>query len=67
MGHAHTPPELPEIVDEAGDSPSWLPWLGVGLFVLAGLGIFLCHGEGHSAAADDAVQEPAAADAPAAE
>lgn len=34
MSHAHTPPELPEITDEAGDTPSWVPMLGVALFVL---------------------------------
>lgn len=35
MSHAHTPPELPEIVDEAGDTPRWVPLLGAALFVLA--------------------------------
>ena len=35
MSHAHTPPELPEITDEAGDTPSWVPMLGAALFVLA--------------------------------
>ena len=34
MSHAHTPPQLPEVTDEAGDSPRWLPWLGIALFVL---------------------------------
>jgi hypothetical protein len=28
-------PTIPEVVDEAGDSPAWLPWLGVALFCLA--------------------------------
>ncbi len=34
MSHAPTPPELPEVTDEAGDTPSWVPLLGVALFVL---------------------------------
>jgi hypothetical protein len=63
MGHAHTPPELPEITDEAGDSPKWLPWLGVALFAL-GIGcVALCHGshgDETGAAEADAAQEPAA-------
>ena len=33
--HAHAQgPQLPTVVDEAGDSPKWLPWLGIGLFCL---------------------------------
>jgi hypothetical protein len=28
-------PEIPEVTDEAGDSPEWVPMLGVGLLVLA--------------------------------
>ena len=34
MSHAHTPPQLPDITDEAGDTPGWVPLLGVALFVL---------------------------------
>ncbi len=62
MGHAHTPPELPEITDEAGDSPKWLPGLGLALFVVAALGITLCHGDsgGEGEAAAETAQEPAA-------
>jgi|GEM_PF-6912472 len=43
MGHAHTPPELPEITDEAGDSPTWLPLLGVLLFALGIGSVVYCH------------------------
>ena len=25
------PPHLPTVVDEAGASPAWVPWLGLGL------------------------------------
>lgn len=28
-GHAHPPPGIPEIKDEAGDTPPWVPKLGV--------------------------------------
>lgn len=31
------PPALPDIVDEAADTPTWLPWLGFALLVLAAL------------------------------
>jgi len=31
MSESKEPPRLPDIVDEAGPSPGWLPWLGIGL------------------------------------
>lgn len=34
MGHGNHPPAIPEVKDEAGASPSWLPLLGLGLFAL---------------------------------
>jgi hypothetical protein len=34
MSHAHTPPQLPDVTDEAGETPSWVPVLGVVLFAL---------------------------------
>lgn len=37
MSASHEAPGLPEVKDEAGDSPRWLPWLGVGLFCLAAM------------------------------
>jgi hypothetical protein len=43
MGHANTPPQLPEVRDEAGDTPRWVPVLGVLLFALATLTIVICH------------------------
>ena len=37
-GQAHPPPGIPEVKDEAGDTPSWVPKLGVFLgLLLAGL------------------------------
>ena len=35
--HPKTPPALPTVVDEAGDTPNWVPALGVGLFALVAL------------------------------
>lgn len=29
--HANTPPTIPEITDEAGNTPAWVPMLGAGL------------------------------------
>ena len=62
MGHAETPPQLPEVTDEAGNTPRWVPLLGVGLFVLAVLSIVVCHSGADSEAA--AEPEAAAAAAP---
>jgi hypothetical protein len=61
MGHAHTPPQLPEVTDEAGNSPGWLPWLGIGLFVLAVIGITVSHrsSEAEEAPSDDPAAEAA--------
>ena len=60
--HAHGP-QLPVVVDEAGDSPKWLPWLGIGLFCLIAL---LVAGKRAMPAAggaeDTAADEPTAAE-----
>lgn len=37
MPLSKTPPGLPDVYDEAGDSPSWLPALGLGLLALLAL------------------------------
>ena len=34
MTSHHEPPQLPVVVDEAGDSPRWLPFVGLGLLCL---------------------------------
>lgn len=31
MSETHEPPGLPNVVDEAGDTPSWVPKLGLAL------------------------------------
>jgi hypothetical protein len=43
MGHANTPPQLPEVRDEAGDTPRWVPVLGALLFVIAAAAIVVRH------------------------
>ncbi|MET0386345.1 MAG: hypothetical protein ABW321_10325 [Polyangiales bacterium] len=37
MAHSKDPPSLPKVVDEAGDTPSWVPALGLALFALLAL------------------------------
>ncbi|HMI92509.1 MAG TPA: hypothetical protein VK509_14140 [Polyangiales bacterium] len=41
MSHSKEPPQLPDVVDEAGASPSWVPLLGFGLLCLFALVIAL--------------------------
>jgi hypothetical protein len=40
MSHSKSPPSLPQIVDEAGDSPRWLPLLGAFVFALLAFMVF---------------------------
>lgn len=44
MGHAETPPQLPEVTDEAGNTPRWVPLLGLVLFLASVAAIVVCHG-----------------------
>jgi hypothetical protein len=62
MGHANTPPQIPEVTDEAGDSPKWLPMLGVA--VLAALVAWAVLSHSGAAGEEDV---PAAEGEPAAE
>jgi hypothetical protein len=73
--HAHPAPSLPQIVDEAGETPNWVPALGVGLLAIACLlgaaRLAMNDGKPDAAPVDDAVAaapegEAAPADAPAA-
>jgi len=41
MSHSKAPPQLPDVVDEAGATPSWVPLLGFGLLCLFALVIAL--------------------------
>jgi hypothetical protein len=66
MSHAHEPPSLPKvIVDEAGPSPAWLPFVGLGLLVAAALFVAVHHAMSGSEEAKPAAAAPAEA-APAA-
>lgn len=58
MGHAETPPQLPEVNDEAGNTPRWVPVLGVLLFLASVTAIVVCHG---ACSADEAAAETAEA------
>jgi hypothetical protein len=63
MSHAKEPPRLPEvIVDEAGDSPRWLPLVGLGLLAAAALLVAV-----HQATGGSADTTPAPNKAPAGE
>ena len=60
--HAAHGPEIPEVVDEAGNSPSWLPWLGIGLFCLAALVIAGRNAVSKQPAEEGPSEEPTAAE-----
>lgn len=60
------PPGLPEIQDEAADTPMWVPALGLGLFVLVALYLVISSAFAEpEAEAAPAIEPPAAAAAPA--
>ena len=70
MSESNAPPRVPDkVVDEAGDSPPWLPWIG---FALVGLlALFLVGRQAMESAreaakpAADEAAEPAEAPPPA--
>lgn len=37
MSHSKLPPMLPQVTDEAGNTPAWVPALGLGMLALIGL------------------------------
>ena len=57
-GHAD-PPGLPEVIDEAADTPSWVPWLGFA-FVLAAAVYAVLGGSAQHEEAPPAAAAPAA-------
>jgi hypothetical protein len=63
--HPKSAPTLPKVVDEAGDTPGWVPALGVGLFALAALLIVVRFAWVDSSATPKAAP-PAVAEAPSA-
>lgn len=67
MSHAKTPPTLPTIVDEAGDSPNWVPVLGLALFAIVSLlAAIRSYGEESAQQHTDEAAQVAAPEAPAA-
>jgi hypothetical protein len=69
--HSKEPPTLPVIVDEAGDTPTWLPIVGIGGLVLIAIVIAMRLGVFGANVAGAPAAEPAptaeAAPAPTAE
>lgn len=65
MSGSKQPPHLPEIVDEAGETPRWVPWLGLALL---GVFVLLLVARQVTSARDElpGTGEPAAAAEPAA-
>ena len=67
MSHAKQPPQVPQVVlDEAGNSPRWLPLVGLALLALLGLLVAVrqATGSGHAKPMAKA-PAAAAADSPA--
>lgn len=64
--HSHTP-GLPEIHDEAADTPMWIPMLGLALFALLALFLIVRAAVADASAELEATtgEEAAAAEAPA--
>ena len=58
MSHSNQPPGLPEIVDEAADTPAWIPI--VGLLLLALFALLFVVTQAHDNGDDTA--QPAAAE-----
>ncbi|HEX5659217.1 MAG TPA: hypothetical protein VFX59_18615 [Polyangiales bacterium] len=58
MSHAHTPPELPDVTDEAGDTPSWVPLIGALLFVLTVAYVWWAHHAAETLQADAQAEQP---------
>lgn len=64
MSASKEPPRLPEIQDEAGDTPSWVPLLGLGLLCLVALLIAArqaVHKDSPKVAGDAGAEQAAAA------
>ncbi|MBN1654219.1 MAG: hypothetical protein JXA30_10645 [Deltaproteobacteria bacterium] len=56
MSESTTPPGLPRIVDEAGDSPAWLPLVGLALLAVLALLFIVSQAQGPSEATPRAVE-----------
>ena len=53
MSHADTPPQLPNVTDEAGETPGWVPIFGVLLFVLIVAYVWWAHRQHDAVEAGD--------------
>ena len=62
MAHDKHAPSLPQVVDEAPDTPAWVPALGLGLFALVSLivAIQLAWADANPAAGDAGAQQASA-------
>ena len=58
MSASKEPPRLPTVVDEAGETPGWIPMLGIAVLVVVGL--YIAMGQAHTPA-EGATAEPAEA------
>ena len=65
MSHDQHAPRLPEIKDEAADTPAWVPALGLGLFALIAIviAVRLAYTEANPVALDAGAAQTAKADA----
>jgi hypothetical protein len=66
MSESKQPPRLPDVVDEAGDSPRWIPWLGLAVlclvaFVLAAQNAVDLNRSHATSAADAGTEQPTTA------
>ena len=57
MSASKEPPGLPNVIDEAGETPGWVPMVGLAVLILVGL--YIAMGQAH-APATGAAEEPAA-------
>jgi hypothetical protein len=69
-GEVHPHPPIPTVTDEAADTPMWVPFAGLGLFLVLALYVAIRSAMGPAEAAeatDEAAVEAPADEAPAAD
>ncbi|HEX7479901.1 MAG TPA: hypothetical protein VF331_19015 [Polyangiales bacterium] len=64
MSHEKHAPTLPQVTDEAANTPNWVPALGFGLFALFALLFAVRHAMHDAAPTNGAADAPAAAEQP---
>ncbi|MET0340583.1 MAG: hypothetical protein ABW252_06255 [Polyangiales bacterium] len=60
MSHADHPPQLPDIRDEAGETPRWVPIFGIALFALIVAYVWWAHRHHETAQIEGGEAEAAA-------